>query len=873
VATRLYGVANTAAPVSPAFDSGWLSTTGSVRRGMSLTKAATTETVAGQAIASGAGNNALAFQLVSDPLDAQTITGGTVTVIMRGRELATTDNVNKRWRKVYVVSNDGSTVRGTLVSMAASASTTELGTSPAGTVMALNAGTGTLAVSAGDRIVVEVGYGLSSTGTTPQADMVIGGNGTDHTTTEGDTTGTVPWVEFSQNLTFQTLPVTGAANLTASASLSTSGTAVHVVNGITFEEFPFAVNSNTSQDTVTTPSRRFPAGSLGILVLTANGPTNDITATVTDSAGNTWTLIEDQSLTGGQPGIAGAYRQAFASQTDATVSAQITQQTQGIGVKLYIIYSGYDTTIPIGASAPGSSTSATIATASITPQTTGLLIAGASDWTAPATMNSSDLNEETWTISGQSSGSAGYEAGSAGVSNSASWVTPDASQANTVIFEVRSAGGGTTQNGAAALTAGASLTAAGTISKVGVAPLTASASLSTTAFLDQRAAASLTASASLSVPGVISKLGAADLTASAQLVVAGIVTRLGTAALTATAALAAAGVVSKVASAALAASSNLTAAGTVTGSSTASADLSASAALAVSGVVTKLATVSLSATAVLAVPGIVTKLGAADLAAVATFSATATRTVLGLAPIVASSTLTISGAVAGQTGADLVATAALVTGGQRAAIAAASLTAGSTLAVAGLRIALSAASLSASSSLSVSGVVTVLGLAQLVAGSTLIVSGTVAGQTGADLIAVATLFTAGVRTAAGSAQLAAVAILAASGTLSRPGAVALLAAASLTAAGRLDARGSAALIAHGVLSASSFPIVNGAAALIAASLLGTSGTVHTPLYVGSAHVSLSKTGSTLVTARALGVSRASVSFPGSATVRVRKGAT
>jgi hypothetical protein len=204
VATRLYGVATTPAPVSPTTQGGWFSQAGYVVRNLSLNKAAATETRSAVNVTSGANNNALAFQLVSPPLAAQTIAaGGTISIIMRGRELATTDNINKRYRMVYVVSNDGSTVRGTLVTFAATASTTELGTSLSGTVMAINAGIGSaLAVSAGDRIVVEVGYGMSSTGTTPQYDMVIGGNGTDHTTTEGDTTGTVPWIEFSQNLTW-----------------------------------------------------------------------------------------------------------------------------------------------------------------------------------------------------------------------------------------------------------------------------------------------------------------------------------------------------------------------------------------------------------------------------------------------------------------------------------------------------------------------------------------------------------------------------------------------------------------------------------------------------------------------------------------------
>lgn len=207
MATRLYGVATLAAPITPTPDAAWQDTTGFVRRLLSATKGASTETRSAVNVTSGANNEVLGFQLVSEPLNtAQTITG-TVTIMTRGRELATTDNVDRRARGIRVIQSDGTTVRGTLLAEGFDAtSTTELAATLAGYRAANATALSSVSAQAGDRIVVEIGYGLSATGTTPQYDMVIGGNGTDHAATDGDTTGTVPWVEFSQNLTFGSSP-------------------------------------------------------------------------------------------------------------------------------------------------------------------------------------------------------------------------------------------------------------------------------------------------------------------------------------------------------------------------------------------------------------------------------------------------------------------------------------------------------------------------------------------------------------------------------------------------------------------------------------------------------------------------------------------
>lgn len=242
MATRLYFVATTAPAISPPFDAGWSSTADVVRRTLATSQAATTETLAGS-VANTA--TSLAVQLVSPPLTAQTISG-TFTLVSRGRELATTDNVNQRWRSVRVYSGDGATLRGTLNSYAVTGSTTELATSLTGQPHAVNGSLTSVVCQAGDVIVVEVGYGLSATGTTPQWEMVLGGAGTDHTTSVNDATGSVPWVEFSANLVWQAVGSTVSGIALADLSFSAAGVGVRSASGAAPAAFDFgAVASGT----------------------------------------------------------------------------------------------------------------------------------------------------------------------------------------------------------------------------------------------------------------------------------------------------------------------------------------------------------------------------------------------------------------------------------------------------------------------------------------------------------------------------------------------------------------------------------------------------------------------------------------------------
>lgn len=205
MATRLYFTATTPAAISPAFDAGWVRTADAVRRRCSTSKAAATETLSG-ILGGSVNDDSLCVQLISPPLNGdQTILNtGTWTGVGDARELDVADNINMKVRAIKVVSIDGGTVRGTLVSKSNAGNTTELTTSLAGELYASGGGLTQVAALDNDRILIELGHGENATGTTPQWEFRLGGNGTDHAASQGDTTGSVAWVEFSQNLTFRT---------------------------------------------------------------------------------------------------------------------------------------------------------------------------------------------------------------------------------------------------------------------------------------------------------------------------------------------------------------------------------------------------------------------------------------------------------------------------------------------------------------------------------------------------------------------------------------------------------------------------------------------------------------------------------------------
>lgn len=204
MATRLYFPASEAAAVSPAFDAGWNYTSEALRRRLAHVKGSS-------AVASGAqigpwnnsaGQKALDRQYVSDALAAQTISG-TCKGYLQVREIDAADNVDEIFVKAYVVSNDGSTVRGTLLALAAPGTQSEFnvlgerakqisGGSPVASVEA----------QTGDRLVLEIGYSNTNAGTTPEALARWGENAVDCPENETETAVRAGWFELSANLVF-----------------------------------------------------------------------------------------------------------------------------------------------------------------------------------------------------------------------------------------------------------------------------------------------------------------------------------------------------------------------------------------------------------------------------------------------------------------------------------------------------------------------------------------------------------------------------------------------------------------------------------------------------------------------------------------------
>lgn len=160
-----------------------------------------------------AGQTAVDRQYISAPLAAGQTISGTVAAQVMVREFATTDNVDRGLLAIKVVSADGATLRATLLALGNYGPTLEFisnATCRNKTFADGDAITTYTPTIEGDRIVVEIGYQNSTAGTTPEAAAKYGGNATDLPVNETQTTNGAPWIEFSANLTFQSLTGTGA---------------------------------------------------------------------------------------------------------------------------------------------------------------------------------------------------------------------------------------------------------------------------------------------------------------------------------------------------------------------------------------------------------------------------------------------------------------------------------------------------------------------------------------------------------------------------------------------------------------------------------------------------------------------------------------
>jgi len=202
VPTTFYFLVDTSAAVEPAF-SGWQLTTGAVRRKMVITTSV--DAITTGAIISGANSAGTTFldrQYVSDPISFQVISGSANMQLMT-REYAGTDNVDLLMIKAYVVDSAAS-ARGTLLTLNSYAATAEFvndGTHRNKTALDGDIMTAVTAQN-GDRIVLEIGYRNSTSGTTPQASAKYGNNAANLPVNETQTTNGAGFFTISPDISF-----------------------------------------------------------------------------------------------------------------------------------------------------------------------------------------------------------------------------------------------------------------------------------------------------------------------------------------------------------------------------------------------------------------------------------------------------------------------------------------------------------------------------------------------------------------------------------------------------------------------------------------------------------------------------------------------
>ena len=199
---RFYLPGTEAAPVSPAFDGAWEYNSEALRRKLRVSKDTSTVS-AGTTIGPWtSGEDALDRQYVSERLAAGIVfdTSTTVKMQLMCRELAVADNVGTCKMGIWIVSEDGQTVRATLLAVANySPTTTERPTTATNKIWADgDALTGSYTTVWGDRLVIEMGY-TDAAGTTPEASSSFGCSALDLPINETATVG-AGWIEFSNDI-------------------------------------------------------------------------------------------------------------------------------------------------------------------------------------------------------------------------------------------------------------------------------------------------------------------------------------------------------------------------------------------------------------------------------------------------------------------------------------------------------------------------------------------------------------------------------------------------------------------------------------------------------------------------------------------------
>lgn len=204
--TRFYLPSAGATVVTPAFDAGWEDTSIAARLATTVAWQATAATQVDFTDVDVTDKDILFRQWISLPLSgAQSIPVGTIHMQLRAIEMLATNNMFATF-SAKIVSNDGSTVRGTILAITRddvevdpSTLTNRMVSATGGSVSALD----------GDRFVFEVGTGGTPTAATHSSSISIGDDNTvdlDY----GDVTTAAfnPWIELPGSYVFGAEAVT-----------------------------------------------------------------------------------------------------------------------------------------------------------------------------------------------------------------------------------------------------------------------------------------------------------------------------------------------------------------------------------------------------------------------------------------------------------------------------------------------------------------------------------------------------------------------------------------------------------------------------------------------------------------------------------------
>ena len=221
--TRLYLPSTGAAAVSPAYAAWGDAVQASPRLKMVTTRISSA--MASISLTDGVGDPNVRFlwrQYVSDPVGAQTIDG-----TVKGQLRVLSDGPGT-WNRVClcikVVSNDGTTLRGTLLALGEYFANASFAISLTNRKSSDLDGLSSVVAQANDRIVVEFGCLATGGAADAMAQMSCGDDsGTDLPEDETTTAANNPWIEFSGNLFTTDYTVTPASvAMTASVPAQTS---------------------------------------------------------------------------------------------------------------------------------------------------------------------------------------------------------------------------------------------------------------------------------------------------------------------------------------------------------------------------------------------------------------------------------------------------------------------------------------------------------------------------------------------------------------------------------------------------------------------------------------------------------------------------